>query len=551
MYPAQMTTAHGSAAERAVFNALRSKLPDDFFCYHSKQLLRLGPRGARLGEIDFIVLHRELGLLVLEVKGGGLERDGSGNWHAVASDGSRQRLRQDPFAQARTNCHALMDLLRQRLGSVLPDWQGQVPLPFGHAVFLPDVEVRRGDMVPSGTARELLLDIRALDDPLGAIRRAMKVWVRGRQPVPAREFKRFRRRVLHPALSLVPSLGSLFRRDEELLKHLTEEQTHFLNQARDVPRARVTGPAGTGKTVLAVELARRFAAQGRRTCLICYNRPLAEDVQARVDADEHDDRLLVATFHQLCRRAARALGRSFEVPTDEDEQETFWREQAPEYLAQAADEGQLRFDALLVDEAQDLETEWWVPLVTVVPDDGALWVFYDPQQDIYSRSSSMPSGLVSFTLTRNCRATFHLRQLCDRIADVEDRGQARAPEGRPHEVIRYGSAEDLRTRLDERVSRLCSREGLHPSQIVILAPHTQKNTSLAGVDKVGGQSLVDSRQEKGILFSTARRFKGLESDVVILIDQDPQDPACTAVHRYVAASRARHLLVVFSRGEWG
>ena len=36
----------------------------------------------------------------------------------------------------------------------------------------------------------------------------------------------------------------------------------------------------------------------------------------------------------------------------------------------------------------------------------------------------------------------------------------------------------------------------------------------------------------------------------MIIDQDLEDPACTAVHRYVAASRARHLLVVFRKGPW-
>ena len=47
-----------------------------------------------------------------------------------------------------------------------------------------------------------------------------------------------------------------------------------------------------------------------------------------------------------------------------------------------------------------------------------------------------------------------------------------------------------------------------------------------------------------------RRFKGLEADVLLLIDQDRDDSECTAVHRYVAASRARHLLVVFTKGGW-
>ena len=149
----------------------------------------------------------------------------------------------------------------------------------------------------------------------------------------------------------------------------------------------------------------------------------------------------------------------------------------------------------------------------------------------------------------NCRSTRTLRRLCDQLSGRDTESPDQAPEGEPHEEIRFTTAGDLRGKLEARVATLC-KQGLDPCQMVILSPHRQQKSSLDGVPSLGGHPVVGKREQPGILFSTVRRFKGLEADVVLLIDQDRNDPECSAVHRYVAASRARHLLVVFSRGSW-
>jgi len=550
MYPPTIEDPHASGAEKQLYDLLRRSLSDEFFCYHSKPLLTSARSGLREGEIDFVILHAALGLLALEVKGGGLARDGKGRWFHVRADGSRQELRKDPFAQARDNLHALVDLLCSRIRPMLPEWNGKLRLPHGHALILPDVTVDGELSVPSGMAREILLDATALDELEAGIRAAMGAWAGSRAPLPAREFKRFRRHVFHPALKLVPTMAGRVLQEGAILRRLTDEQTRLLDTTELVVSARVEGPAGTGKTVLAVEKARRLAATGKRVCLICYNRPLATAIRDML-GDDTDDGLHVSTYHGLCRWAAELLGEPFNVPQDPKEQQELWRSQAPEFLIEAANQGRLTFDAVVVDEAQDLLTEWWVTVAALIPASAPLWVFYDPAQDIYDRAGSMPSGLVPLRLTINCRATQCLRELCDRITGRATTSPAGAPEGAPHEEVNYTDAADLRRKLEARVTGLIE-QGIHPAQMVILSPHRQQNSSLAGVEQLAGCRIVSTQDQdrNGVLFSTARRFKGLEADVALLIDQDPSDPACTQVHRYVAASRARHLLVVFAKGRW-
>jgi len=110
----------------------------------------------------------------------------------------------------------------------------------------------------------------------------------------------------------------------------------------------------------------------------------------------------------------------------------------------------------------------------------------------------------------------------------------------------------LPLQLDTLIKKLLTTEGFRPDQIVILTPHSLKNSALAGVTSLGDTPLADlkERRSSAITHATIGAFKGLESDVLILVDIDPTDERCDRNARYVAVSRCRHLLYVFTRGDW-
>src|SRR5208282_5868823 len=107
-----------------------------------------------------------------------------------------------------------------------------------------------------------------------------------------------------------------------------------------------SGGAGTGKTVLALEAARRLATPGRRVLFVCFNKALAAHVREVLEP-EAGDGIEATTFHDLCRQAAVALGRPFEPPPGSgDDVRRFWDEQAPTALLDALEAGKApRFDA--------------------------------------------------------------------------------------------------------------------------------------------------------------------------------------------------------------
>jgi hypothetical protein len=102
------------------------------------------------------------------------------------------------------------------------------------------------------------------------------------------------------------------------------------------------------------------------------------------------------------------------------------------------------------------------------------------------------------------------------------------------------------------VTRWIKEEGLKPSQVAILSCWKSDKTCLAGVDALGRTPLTGGikawEQDKGVLFTTIRAFKGLEADVLLLIDvpEPGSHPAFTHADYYVACSRAKSVLHVLT-----
>jgi hypothetical protein len=127
-------------------------------------------------------------------------------------------------------------------------------------------------------------------------------------------------------------------------------------------RALVLGVAGSGKTLLAAEKARRLAAQGFKVLLTCFNRPLAEHLAATIGQLEG---VTVRTFHGL----AEELGREARLIGPNPAHDTAYFDELPNVLDQALRAlPERRFDAIVVDEGQDLDAVWWLPLLDLLRD---------------------------------------------------------------------------------------------------------------------------------------------------------------------------------------
>jgi hypothetical protein len=185
------------------------------------------------------------------------------------------------------------------------------------------------------------------------------------------------------------------------------------------------------------------------------------------------------------------------------------------------------------------------------PDTGSLIVFHDPAQDLFGRRCELPEG-ANFHLVDNFRNTQQISELINRLGFAPLQPHLMCPVGDAPTVRTQGTPAQTRKELDSLIRRLTGTEGFSPEQIALLTPRTRPHSSLAGLETLADLGLAhDPLDREGrLLHCTVGRFKGLESDVVILLDIEPGHQRSGREVRYCGASRAKHLLYVFVKGKW-
>ncbi len=535
-------------AEQAVHAELLRALPAKEYAVHANvDWLAHGeaPPGRAEGEGDLVVCHPERGVLVLEVKGGGVACDlGRKAWWSIDRTGQRRAI-QDPMRQAAATARHLLEVARR--DAVLAH-DGGFPLPVGHGVVTPHTTWRPSDL-PLHWPRELVLDADALRDLGGAVTRAFDYWA-GRFP-PRRRLEppqwRHLNARLSPKVTRAACLSALIADEERRLVELTNQQIAAMQMFRLFPRLKISGCAGSGKTLLAVAEARRLAAEGRRVLLLVYNRLLAEFL-GRVLADAPG--VTATGFHAFCHQICAVAGVTPPTPPAGDDARTYWVERFPDFAFEQLDRFPDRFDAVIVDEGQDFRANWWAMVELLLHPEGRLVVFYDPNQDIFGAGAAIPIDAPPALLTRNCRSTAALNRAACAVGQVPFPSEGSDVEGEPPEVVAYRHADEVPAQLRERVRRLVHSERVARSAVVVLSPRRLEKSCLAGAAQQAGLTLVADREPASaeeLRYATLQSFKGLEADVVLLVDVDLEHKTSAPANLYVAFSRARHRLVVWAK----
>lgn len=544
----------GWFSEKSLFEALRCGLPDEFHVFHDYAYL--GSVQPREGAIDFLVVHRERGLLAIECKGDGVHLRGDGTWMRVGPGGREEPLDESPFRQSQRHIKELVEELRPKIARLFPELEGAFPFVYGHAVAFPAVSADRLGPLPAEVSAQIVLFGDDLVRVGTRVPEILGYWGSGR-PAPRvldeRQFTQFRKHVLLPRWKLAPSFGARLELDSQAIVRLSDEQVEVLRSVVAAPRLCVRGGAGSGKTLLALELARAAALEGRQVLLTCFNIALARWIGELVASwGPLADRVRAATFHDLCREAAAATGEIPPPPPPGDKRaaDAYWNESLPERLLAALESGRLpRYDAVVVDEGQDFHRDWFDLLEGLLrdPRQGSFVIFHDPAQDIFGTGCRLPSYPAT-VLGVNFRNTRSIAGLLCGLAERAAAPFSRNPEGEPPVFHRQpqGAAAAARA-IDRLVEELVGERQVAPGRITVIAPHTKGNSSLKGVDRLGGQRLSSDPLDRAgaVLCTTIQKFKGLESDVVILFDVREDDLFCGRAFLYTAAARARVLLHVF------
>lgn len=502
MVPQELGGEDITSSERRVFEAL-ARSPLKGVALHS---LNLPTHEYKLAaEIDFLLILQDL-VLAIEVKGGQVScRDGVWTY----SDRNHHRTsREGPFKQVQTAMFALRSRLRERLGTAIDD------VAFGYFVVTPDVDLAGGFEWDLETYCGKGLFNRGIE---GAVDRARKYWL-SKQKKKLPIGKELSTRLLHdlrPSFDRSPLLDARANLLDAAMVRLTDEQYARLDLISEEPRVICNGGAGTGKTFLAAEVARRQSLLGKRVLFTCRSEVLAAYATRSLEGTDVD----VKVASQL----------SNVTP----------------------------YDVLVVDEAQDLMTfETLEDLERVVIGgwaDGRWVMFLDQnsQAHLYGDFDSDALAYVqSFrpvnpTLKFNCRNTREIA-FQTRAYTGADTGVAAAGTG--PEVV-FAAVEDPQAELaalEDHLRSLAAHE-VPPGHITIVSLRGDWETSVAKNLRAArrGQltqmspALASMWPGVGMTWSSTRDMKGMENRFVCVIDIDSVVTKTELDLLYVALSRPR------------
>ena len=510
-------------SERRVFEALRGHLKDGDALLCGQRFT--DPTHGDI-EVDFIVFLEGAGVAVIEVKGGRVSYS-NGQWISQSATAAHVI---HPTDQARKARYALREFLEEH-----PDWS-RSELRDGWLIVLPDTEVNASTVLPPDAPRTVVIGSNDLDQALPLIRDHLTD--------PSNDRRISAKGWIVTALDLLLARGTA-QRDviAEAAAHeahgdaLTREQSTVLDQYAANQYVEVRGGAGTGKSWLAREQARQWTRDGMRVALLSFGRGLGETMKAHFAATKRQHRAaFIGSYH--------GLGSEWGVVAPPDAPATWWTETAPAEMtvaAHALPDGH-KFDAIVVDEAQDMADHWWIPLLAALrnPEAARIATFRDDNQAVFGRRGRPDLPFAIVTLNRNLRNT---RQIGSAFAPlVQKKPELLGGNGSPVTFVSCAAEDVISTADDQAVALL--DEGWHHRDIALLTTHHRHPVQVEQQGDDSGNYWKNLWDGHDIFYATAMGFKGLERPAVVVAVDGFRDDANPRDLLYVAMSRARDKLIV-------
>lgn len=533
--PRDVRNDRSRRAECKVFDKLEKVLDDSYSVFYSRPWTGIDRKGTeRDGECDFVVAHPVYGYLAIEVKGGGISVDPeSDQWISIDHMGFHNEIK-DPLKQCKKSKYVILEKLKEF--NVLKNKYINAKC----GVIFPDSK-RPDEYLGIAYPIELFCFLDEFTDEL-------KNWIQNRMSGGETdelgiEGIEILTEILAKKFYLHEPLGHKLGEVEELISTLTIDQYHILEEIEEIDRVAISGGAGTGKTILAIEEGIRLASQGKSVLITCLSVPLANYINQKVTKYPN---ITVLQFHKLCDKYVKNA--NLEIPGNISIHELF-RVTYPNLMSKSLEKTKgPYFGAIIVDEGQDFLPNWWVVLEKLLDENkefNKVRIFYDSNQRIFGKNLKLPSDFktVPIRLVQNLRNTKNIFRYVNQFYEGFEI-RSIGPEGPRVEFFEKNSLFDMRQGIKEKILVYTSKERIAPEDIAILVPDEIYLKDLIPDDSIAGKVCVKShmRQRDAIVIDTIRKFKGLESPVVFLL-VNPEVVEKNEII-YVGLSRAMTHLVI-------
>ena len=495
-----------SPAEKELFARFKN-FSNDFHIIHSlpwlssyvqevfyKQRKKFTPEG----EIDFVILHKDFGILCLEIKGGQIRYDGHSYFNAT------RRLNKNPYDQSREGKYLIKDILKEKF----------LKINVGYALGIPHVSAP----FFNEETNEITFDkndLNKLEDKIISIYHYWnKLQEKGKSSLS--EIKEI-------INLLIPSnqeiINNKIEYDNKYWLTLSDEQNIILGKAIEVNKFFISGMAGTGKTILAKILARNFSKKNK-VLFLTYNKEIRYDIAIDFQGNKN---ISVFTFHSFLKEYNRLKNKIDVVKYSNDILDFIVKNITNEY------------DILIIDEAQSLIAHWMLKLS-----------YYFENKKIYICSDEFQSFSYEGKITnQQMRKIFHFddemilslnyrspKKVYTRLLEMFSPSvQQYSPRGNDEldleEIITF----DVKNEIIKIIDKLLL-EKVKKNNIVILIPGRDKKN-------------IELYRYQNISVKTVEEYRGMEVPIVIYIITSASEKD---LHEfYVAYSRATTRTIVIIR----
>ena len=512
--------------EDLMFSALE-KLPDDYYVFHSYRIYKEINKTLNESEIDFLIYNKHKGLLVIEAKSGQIRCHG-GVWYY---QNGTQMKHGGPFEQAIHNKWNIYNYIQSKPRVSYLTNKCRINSGVWLISFSKDDVIRQN--FPADIDKKMIMTKESLLDPLEDIERiySLKKYNDVDTNLNDIEHKDMIFKVLCPEFDIVPTKTFEADINKIVFHRLLNEQTMLLNYLTEQRSAIINGAAGTGKTLIAVQKALRHAESGDKVLFLCFNTNLRDDLENKYKNDNID---FLTISKYACRECGTSVADYYKL-----------KDRLEKYFF----DGNFPYNHIIVDEGQDfgnsaIEESKVMNLMRMIieskNDSGSFYIFYDKLQLI--QAHSLPDFIsdadCKLTLYKNCRNTRNiaetsLRPIIERKTELFEG----AIKGNPVKMHFCSNLDSEMNTLDSLINKF-NAEGY--KDIVILTVKTEETSFLSN-------KTCNGLYRNKYKFTTCRKFKGLEADVVILIDIDRN--SFNVENRllfYVGTSRARIELSIIS-----
>ena len=370
-----------TAGEKRLFKILKYNLPNDYIVWYD---LRLNSRYP-----DFIILGPDLGIIVLEVKDWALSsiQSANPNTYTLNTLGTKS----NPLKQARDYMFNIVNELKKDK-TLLQDkgtYKGNLNFTYGCGVVFSKINRKTFLLSPfAGTIDEKCVmfadDLKELKENF--VKEKLVETLKDMIPVKF-EFDRISQETVDRIRGNIFKEVKLSSDNDAVFKvmNLTQEKhAKGLGYGHRVIR----GVAGSGKTVILICRARYLSEAHKdwNILVLCYNKTLASFLRNSIVGNDIDN-VEVIHFHGWINRIFTSLNLKNGIFKDKE---------ISENISQISDEMfniVSKYDAILIDEGQDLAKEWLEFIVKMLrnQEHSHLLLASDGAQNLYNRKYTLKS----------------------------------------------------------------------------------------------------------------------------------------------------------------